>query len=512
MATATQTVFKNYDQNQLMLLPPSLEELVAKNHPCRTVNQVIERIDISPLLARYEGGGTTSYHPKMLLKVLVYGYLSNIYSSRKIEAAIKENIHFMWLAAMNQPDHNTINRFRSEKLSGALKQVFKQIVLLLAEQGLVDIKEGYTDGTKIEANANRYTFVWGKGIKTKKEKIQQQLDALWNYARQVAKEELADTAPTSYEEINAEQVQKTIEKIDQALKDKPVEKKVKQKISYARKNWPQALAKYQSQEEILQGRNSYCKTDTDATFMRLKDDHMQNGQLKPAYNWQITTQNQIITNYTIHPNPTDTTTLIPHLEEYKQLYGESIKSITADSGYGSEENYQYLQDNEIDAYVKYNYFHQEQRNQNKKDAGPFSAAQLYYNEAQDCFYCPMGQPMQKKAVTKRTTQNGYEQEISIYEAKNCHGCPLRGVCHKAKGNRQIQVNHNLQRLKAQAREKLLSEEGIKHRKKRPADVEAVFGNIKSNHHFKRFMLRGKEKVNIEAGLIAIAHNLRKMAA
>lgn len=504
-----QAVFKPYANNQIMLLPPSLEELIDDNHPVRVVNQVIDRIDLEPLLKKFKGGGTSSYHPKMLLKVLVFSYLNNVYSSRRMEALVKESIPFMWLAGMNKPDHNTINRFRSDKLKDVLKQVFKQIVLLLAEAGLVDLKELYLDGTKIEANANRYTFVWGNSIKTNKERIRKQLNELWDYAQSIAAEELQDTSPVEFNEINPEKVSQTIEKIDEALKGKTVDKKVKQKLGYARRKWSQSLEKYQQQEQTLKGRKSYSKTDTDATFMRMKDDYMQNGQLKPGYNWQISTNNQIITNYSIHPNPTDTTTLVQHIEQHKELYGQSPEVLTADAGYGSQENYEYLETNKIEAYVKYNYFHKEQR---QKQDNPFNSDNFYHNPDKDCYYCPMGQQMLLVGQRKRITDNGFVQHYKIYQAQNCSGCPLRGLCHNSKGNRQIQINHRLKQLKAKAREKLLSEQGIYHRKKRPADVEAVFGIIKGNHGFKRFLLKGKPKVEIEAGLIAIAHNLRKMVA
>ena len=256
------------------------------------------------------------------------------------------------------------------------------------------------------------------------------------------------------------------------MKDKPVNKKVKQKLNYAKKNWPENLKKYEQQKENLNGRNSYSKTDKDATFMRMKDDYMQNGQLKPGYNWQISTNSQIITNYTIHHNPTDTTTLIPHIEEHKNLYGKTPGTVTADAGYGSEENYEYLEQNNVEAYVKYNYFHLEQK---QKEPNPFSSENLYYNKNKDCYYCPMGQQMQKVGEIKRITDNCYQQTYKIYQAKNCNGCPLRGSCHKAKGNRKIQVNHRLHELRAKARKNLLSKQGIYHRKKRPADVEAVLG-------------------------------------
>ena len=309
--------FKEYHQDQLMLLPPSFEELIPSDHPVRVVNRVIDEINLDSVLRKYKGGGSSSYHPRMLLKVLIYGYLNNTYSSRKLEAATRENIYYMWLAGMSQPDHNTINRFRSDRLKGVIKKVFTQVVMLMAENGLVDLQKVYTDGTKIEANANRYTFVWGKRIKNSKERIAKQMEELWDYTQKIAAEELQDTTPTSFESLDPEQVRNTIDKIDQALKDKPADKKIKQKVKYAKKNWPGKLKEYDQQQEILGERNSYSKTDTDATFMRMKEDHMQNGQLKPAYNTQISTNKQVIINYSIHQNPTDTKTLIPHLDFFQ---------------------------------------------------------------------------------------------------------------------------------------------------------------------------------------------------
>lgn len=171
-------VFKSTHQNQAMLLPPDLNELIAINHPVRVVSEVLEKVDVSKLLRKYKPGGTSSYHPRMLLKVLVYAYINNIYSSRKIEEAVAQNINFMWLAGMSTPDHNTINRFRGERLQKELQPIFTQVVILLCEEGLLSIKDLYTDGTKIEANANRYTFVWGNAIKHNREKIKQQLNEL----------------------------------------------------------------------------------------------------------------------------------------------------------------------------------------------------------------------------------------------------------------------------------------------------------------------------------------------
>lgn len=504
-------VFKTYNQQQPFLLPPSLDDLIAANHPVRVVNDVINKIDISPLLSKYKGGGTSSYHPAMLLKVVVYSYLVNIYSSRKMEMAIKENIHLMWLSGMQKPDHHTLNRFRSDRLKGSLKKIFVQVVQLLAEQGLVSLKEVYVDGTKIEANANKYTFVWGNSIKTNKEKMKQQLDELWQQAQQVLAEEMELPEPPDFDKPDAEKVKAVIEQISESIKDKPVSNQLKQKLNYAKKHWPAALEKYATQEQILAGRNSYSKTDTDATFMRMKEDHMRNGQLKPGYNWQISSSNQYIVDYSIHQTTADTTTLTDHLNEHKQQYGHYPEVVVADAGYGSEQNYRYLEGNKIEGYVKYNYFDKDQHDAYLKKH-PFAPDQLYYNKNQDRYYCPIGQPMKNIGIATKTSATGFTQHITRYQAINCEGCPLRGACHKSKDNRIIEINHSLNEHKRKATERLTSEKGIYYRKRRPVDVEPVFGNIKYNHGFRRFMLRGKEKVDIEAGLLALAQNLRKKAA
>lgn len=505
-------VFKQNNQNQGMLLPPDLSELIAANHPVRIVNAVLDKIDITSLLRLYKPGGTSSYHPRMLLKVLVYAYINNIYSSRKIEEAVSQNIYFMWLSGMSTPDHNTINRFRGVRLQQSLKPIFNQVVLLLCEEGLLNIKDLYTDGTKIEANANRYTFVWGKAIKHNRERIKEQLNDLWKYAQTVAASELPDTDPSGFDKIDSEKVEQTIHSINEALKEKQIDKKVRQKLNYAKKHWPAALKKYDAQQQIMGAkRSSYSKTDKDATFMRMKEDHMRNGQLKPAYNVQISTNNQFIANYTIHQSTTDTNTLTEHLSEHISNYKQKPSSVTADAGYGSEQNYKWLDTKGITAYVKHNHF---DRNQNKtiKDKNPYSVDKLAYDEKNDQFICPSGKPMKHAGKYVRRTTTGYEQVLDYYQAGDCSSCPLKEKCHSSEGNRRIQVSHELNRLKQQAERRLKSKRGVQKRKQRCFDTEPVFANIKHNHNFKRFMLRGIEKVNIETGLLAIAHNLRKKVA
>lgn len=447
MYTKSKVIFKDYNPNQSFLLPPSLEELIEENHPVRTVSEVIERLNLEGLIKNYKGGGTSSHHPRMLLKVLVYGYLCNIFSSRKLEEATRQNVHFMWLAAMSKPDHNTINRFRSERLNNEIKEIFTQVVVLLEKEGLVSLQTAFVDGTKIEANANRYTFVWGKAIKKSKERIAKQLEELWAYTQKVAADEMKDAAPVVFKKITGQKVERVIKKIDRVLKDKKIPSRVRQKISYAKKNWPENFKKYRQYEKTLKQRNSFSKTDTDATFMRMKEDHMRNGQLKPAYNLQISTHDQFILHYSLHSNPGDTKTLKTHLQSFNLQYKKTPKEVVADAGYGSAKNYRMLKRKKITPYVKYSYFDREQK--------------------------------------ARARNKPVENRI---------------------------VDLEITKLYTEVNKLLNTDRGIKLRKQRAHDVETVFAQIKNNKGFRRFSLRGQNKVEIETGLIAIAHNLKKRAA
>lgn len=506
-------VFKNNLQNQGMLLPPDINDLIAANHPVRVVNEVLEKVDITELLRQYKPGGTSSYHPRMLLKVLVYGYINNIYSSRKIEEAVSQNICFMWLSGMSKPDHNTINRFRGQRLQKTLQPIFTQVVLLLCEEGLLSIKDLYTDGTKMEANANRYTFVWGNSIKSNREKMKQQINEMWQYAKSVAASELDDdTDPSGFDKITPEKMNETIDSINAALRDKQVDKGVKQKLNYAKKHWPAALEKYDGQEKILgEQRSSYSKTDPDATFMRMKEDHMKNGQLKPGYNVQISTNNQYIASYSVHQNTTDTNVLIDHLSGHIKNFKQKPNNVTADAGYGSEENYQWLEDKKITAYIKYSQFDRMQ-NELIRNKNPFTIDQLIYDEQNNQYLCPIGEPMKHTGWHIRETKNGYPQVVDHYQASRCKDCFLNGVCNQQQDNRSIEVANNHMRLKQKADKRLKTRRGIQKRKQRCFDTEPVFANIKHNHNFKRFMLRGINKVTVETGLLALAHNLKKKTA
>lgn len=502
-------VFKKYVQNQGMLFPPSYEEMIPENHAVRVVNDIVERIDISRLEKTYKGGGASSYHPRMLLKVVIYAYLRNIYSSRKIEAALEENVHFIWLAGGAKPDHNTINDFRGKRLAFEVKAIFSQVVMVLAEEGVLGLKELTVDGTKLEANANRYSFVWGKSIKNHRERIAKQLKELMAYVENVYRDEESQPRTTEVSEISPEAVARAIKEINEALDGKRVDPKIREKLRKGKKNWPKKLAEYDEHERKLGGRGSYSKTDPDATFMRMKEDHKQNSQPKPGYNLQASTSEQYLVGYTVGQSPADNTLLEAHLESHAENYGEMPETVTADAGYGTTENYEYLEEKGIVGYLKYNTFDKEQKSK-KYQSNIFNSDNFKYDEKQDLYYCPTGQEMRFVREGQREGTNGKIQELRYYQAENCEGCPVRDQCHKGSGERTIQRNLKKIHYREKARERLLGEEGVKKLKER-WKVESVFGNIKKNHGFRRFLMRGLEKVSIEIGLVALAHNLRKYA-
>ena len=234
---------------------------------------------------------------------------------------------------------------------------------------------------------------------------------------------------------------------------------------------------------------------------------MRNGQTKPGYNVQISTENQFITNYGIYQSPADQGTLIPYLASFNERYGLQSSEVCADSGYGSEMNYEYMLSKNILPYVKYNMFHAEMKR--KRRNNPFLVENMFYNSEKDFYVCPMGQRMEFCGHKRERSDLGYESVLSVYRAKDCSRCPLRGMCHKGKGNRVITVNHRNNELRAMARVLLTSEEGLRHRSARPVEPEAVFGQIKNNNGFRRFRYRGTRLVAAEFATVAVAHNIRK---
>lgn len=503
-------VFKPHSVHQQELFPLNLNDLVPFEHSARLIDQVVEKLDISAITVLYKGGGASSYHPKMLLKILFYGYLNNIYSCRKLAKATTENIHFMWLSGGQQPDFRTINEFRGQKLKENIEKLFSQIVLMMVDLNLVSLEKQFIDGTKIEANAHKYSFVWRKSVEKNQEKLQTKINTVLSEIGQAIESDNFLSDNQQVDKIDSKQLAAKIDAINQNNKTELLNKQQKKSIKKLTDEQLPKLKEYEKHLEILGERNSYSKSDTDATFMRMKEDHMMNGQLKPAYNIQISTENQIITHYSTHQKSTDFTTLEPHLNGFKTQYGKQSKVIVADAGYGSEENYQILKNEQVESFIPYNMYRIEQTRKHKKNL--FHPQNLFYNKEKDFFVCPMGQRMSKIFIKNSKTTTGFGQQHSVYQAINCNGCPMRGQCFKAQTNRRIEINHNLEALKLKARTNLESEFGKEIYSKRCIEPEPVFGNIKQNKGFKRFTMNKLPKINIEFGLIAIAHNFSKWLA
>lgn len=499
-----------------MLLPPNLEDMIPEGHLVRVVDEMIERLDIEPLKRQYKGGGTSAYHPRMLLKVLVYAYTQQTFSSRKIAKALRENIHFMWLSGMSQPDHRTINRFRGVVMKEVVEEVFYGVVEQLLEMGLVDLEKYFVDGTKIEANANRYSFVWRKSTEKYQASLKKKVRKLLDQIDEIEEEENRKYGDKDYPEmgegveIDTDRLKEAVEKINQKLKKDPQNKKLKKAKQKLEKDFIPREEKYERYIETFQGRNSFSKTDEDATFMRMKEDHMRNGQLKPGYNIQMGTEGQFITGFSIHQRPGDTSCLKDHLEQRKRWVGGHPQVLIADAGYGSEENYAYLQEKKITAYVKYNTFHEEQKRRYRKK-NPYRQEHFRYLPEEDHYLCPEGKKLTYQFAKTVTSSNGYQSQRRVYECEDCADCPVKEACTRSKYNRRLYIGEDLMAMRKTASKLLKSPEGVKLRSQRPIEVESVYGRLKHNWGVRRFLLRGKEKVKVEWGLLCMAHNMAKVA-
>ena len=332
---------------------------IPEDDPVRLLSAVAERLDYRKIMAAYSRYGRIEYSPKILTKVLVYGYMRKIISSRKIEQACKENICFMYLLeGQKAPDHNTISRFRSKILVGeAGQELLRQLTEMLAEAGLIDLKAVFIDGTKIEANANKYSFVWRKGQVKKLAKLNERIRA-----------ELPELLKKSGirfhigETVQLRELKKLRKRLKAKCRERDVSfvygkgnhKDILQKLTEKTEDWIAKYKQYIADIHICGDRNSYSRTDHDATFMHMKEDHMRNGQLKPGYNVNVATSNEFIIGTYISPDRSDVQTLIPFMEQLTTTYDSHvIEKTVVDSGYESEENYCWFEQHpEMELYVK----------------------------------------------------------------------------------------------------------------------------------------------------------------
>ncbi len=305
----------HYQPNR-SFFPQRIDENIAATDPVRIVNAVIDNLNLESFKKLYKKTGRCPYHPKMMLKVIIYAYLNNIYSCRKIEKHLLRDIHYIWLAGNEHPDFITINRFRN-RVKEEINNVFTQLVLVLADKGFISLDVEYIDGTKIESKANKYTFVWRKTVERNRTRLMDKIRILLEQVDETIAQEnsIKDTSV----EFTSCKLSDIVDELKEALERQPATKDKEEKKALRKKKkqvrelegYRDKLIEYDNHLDTLGERNSYSKTDPGATFMRMKEDAMKNGQTKPGYNLQIGTENQFITDFCLFPNPTDTLTLIP---------------------------------------------------------------------------------------------------------------------------------------------------------------------------------------------------------
>jgi transposase len=510
---------KDYTQDgrgYQLKLPFDYEVIIPTNDSVRLLSRIVEGMEISELEAAYSRfGRNPAVPPRIMVKILFYGYMEEIYSSRKMEKSCQRDINFMWLLeGQDAPSHSTLNRFRKERLGEVIKGLFYQFVRILHELGEVKYENAFPDGTKIEANANRYTFVWKKAVEKQSAKLPDKVRFIADEMEKLYLREFPSNAETLdydiYTMIRFLQERMRAEGIE-AVNGKGKRRSNEQKLMDELQKLRERHLTYETHKETLGDRGSYSKTDPDATFMRMKDDHMRNGQLKPGYNVQLCVESEYVIGAGIYQDCNDKGTLKPLLESmYAHNPEMQLKNLTADSGYESEENYMYLSEKGIKSYIKPQNYEQIQTRKFKTDIS--KRENMYYNAETDEYTCANGKQLRPVGTGKRTSKTGYESEITIYECESCEGCPFKEKCTKAKGNRKMEVSKAFLTMRAQSLENVNSDHGVLLRINRSIQVEGAFGIIKEDRHFDQFLTRGLPNVKTELFLLCIGYNINKLHA
>jgi transposase len=512
----TSAKFKQYDQNQPVLLPQNLDDLIGSTHLVRVVNKVVDAMDLSALFNQYKGGGTTSYSPAMLLKVLLYGYSIKVYTGRKLAAALRQDVHFMWLSAMNRPDFRTINNFRSGKAKEVIEVIFKEMLEFLMEHKYIKMENYFCDGSTFAADANKHKMVWKKNAERYKACAEQKCLELFKQIDELNAAEDKEYGNNNLEQSGessaitekdiSDRVQTLNKKIHEAADKKTARKcrSIKKKLEGAQNK----IHMYEQQAGTAGKRSGYNKTDEDATAMRMKN----KVETLPAYNVLAGSEGQFITGITVHQNTNDGTCFAEHIEQVTTLQ-QPLKpvNVIADAAFGTEQNYELMEIKEMEGYLKFPTFHAEATKKYQND--PFTKDNFAYDALTDTYTCPNNQLLIFTGSHKKTHKvTGYKSIIKEYACTSCRGCPFYEKCCKStkEANRIIRVNEKLETYKQKARERLKSDKGLLLRKQRSTEIESCFGDIKHNMAFRRFHVRTKQKVKTEITLIAMAHNLRKL--
>ena len=508
-----------YETGRQLKLPIETEIFIAADNPVRLVSAVVERMDISKIERSYSREGRNEYPPRILLKILIYAYMRMTYSSREIERACRENICFMYLLGdQAAPDHNTIARFRTGPLKAVKQELLEQFVRMLVEWGYVSLATVFIDGTKIEANANKYTFVWKKGVEKSVTRLQtrmrKELPQLienagikWHIPEEIQIHHLKKLRKKLYAKAEEENLVR--------VAGKGHHKKPLQKAMDAINDWLEKMKRYTRDLHICGERNSYSKTDHDATFMHMKEDHMRNGQLKPGYNVNVATSEEFIIGNYISADRNDVHTMIPFMEYLKQY--RQIKRVSVDSGYESEENYCYFETLPgIELYVKPS--NHEQLKSRKYRTDISRRENMAYDERCDTYTCANEKKLTFDYNKKSKSRSGFETETAVYSCKECLGCSLKEKCIRACGSKKpleerskvIYVSKRFAQQREAMEQKINTEEGKLIRVNRSIQAEGVFAMTKEDMGFHRFMLRSSVKVETEWTLLSLAYNLLKL--
>jgi len=486
---------------QLLIDDSFAERVIPADDSVRLLDQIIEEMDLTPLKRAYsERGRKPATAPSTMLKVLLYANMENIYSSRAIASACRRDMNFIWLLnGASAPYYQEIARFRSRRVSQCAEELFFRIVEGLKEIGEIKYEHLFVDGTKIEANANKYSFVWRKST-AKYE------------ARNDAKLEAAVSEISSRYGI----VCSDPDGLYEALLNKATEpfvygrghrKTELQRDAEYLKDLLDRREKYRTYQETFRGRNSFSKTDPDATFMHMKEDHMRNAQLKPGYNIQFGIEGEYITGVSISSERSDQLTLIPFMEDLRNR-GIEYRDVTADAGYESEENYTYFENTGTGCYIKpQNY----ERSKTKKFKSNMALREnMPYDPVLDEYTCQAGKKLRAVYTGKQKMKSGYEREVTYYECEGCEGCPYKKRCTRSKGNRKLQVSKKFIAQREASLERITSPMGVLLRMNRSIQSEGAFGTIKQNYGFRQFLLRGNRKVSTEILILAMAYNINKL--
>uniref|UniRef100_UPI0025915E72 IS1182 family transposase n=1 Tax=uncultured Allobacillus sp. TaxID=1638025 RepID=UPI0025915E72 len=407
-------MFKHYNMNQVVL-PLDLEIKLQENDIAYAVNDVVETIPDDAFAGFQRDTGCPAYHPRMMMKIILCAYTQSVFSGRKIEGLLRDSVRMMWLAQGYEPTYRTINRFRVHpEVKEILRQCFVQFRCQLVQEKQIDEEAIFIDGTKIEANANKYTFVWRRAVEKYSAKLVAKSNQMYDELLENAI--IPEIERESEDELSIDELSQIVEKLDEKVEayDKAIEaresgserkhlrfeRKVPKQYRKKFRDFVARKQKYRQDMEIFGQRNSYSKTDHDATFMRMKDDHMRNGQLKAGYNVQLATEGQYALAYDVFPNPTDTRTFVPFLDHIEENYFELPKYIVADAGYGSEQNYEdVLENRKRTPLITYNQYRKEKKKKYRDN--PFHSANWEYNAENDYFICPNDQKVTFRYLSHR---------------------------------------------------------------------------------------------------------------